>query len=64
MTIALSEVKDESKEDLDINVKSKQDLKSSKMRGRDDRMEKIMSEILDKVMKSKEESNKKKSGYA
>lgn len=64
MTIALSEVKDESKEDLDINVKSKQDLKSSKMRGRDDRMEKIMSEILDKVMKSEEESNKKKSGYA
>lgn len=58
-TIAPSEVKDESKEGLGIDVKSKQDLKPSKKRGRDDRMEKIMSGIVDKVMKSQEESDRK-----
>ena len=46
-------------EEQSIDRKVKQEMKPIKKRGRESRVERMMSEMMDKVMKSQEESDRK-----
>ena len=46
-------------EEQSVDIKVKQETKPIKKRGRESRVERMMSEMMDKVMKSQEESDRK-----